>query len=86
LQKGGFWNGGFRSGKARKIPRAAQLASERDGKLPLWIRAPKFGHEFYSGCSRAKLYEWASKGFIRSVSIHEPGQIKVSGFSAWLAF
>jgi hypothetical protein len=34
------------------------------------------GHEFYSGCSRAKLYEWAAKGFIRSVSIREPGRIK----------
>jgi hypothetical protein len=56
--------------------RAAQLASERDGNLPVWVRAPKRGHEFYSGCSRAKLYEWAAKGFIRSVSIREPGRIK----------
>jgi hypothetical protein len=57
-------------------PRATQLASERTGNLPVWIRAPKRGNEFYSGCSRAKLYEWAGKGFIRSVSIREPGQIK----------
>ena len=56
--------------------RAAQLASERDGNLPVWVRSPKRGHEFYSGCSRAKLYEWAAKGFIRSVSIREPGRIK----------
>jgi hypothetical protein len=56
--------------------RAAQLAAERDGNLPVWVRAPKHGHEFYSGCSRAKLYEWAGKGFIRSVSIREPGQVK----------
>ncbi|MGO9587663.1 MAG: hypothetical protein ACLP2Y_15855 [Limisphaerales bacterium] len=56
--------------------RAAQLATERDGQLPVWVRAPKRGHEFYSGCSRPKLYEWAAKGFIRSVSIREPGRIK----------
>jgi len=49
---------------------------ERDGPLPVWIRAPKQGHEFYSGCSRAKLYEWAGKGHIRSVSIREPGRVK----------
>jgi hypothetical protein len=54
----------------------AQLANEHDGNLPVWVRAPKCGHEFYSGCSRAKLYEWAAKGFIRSVSIREPGRIK----------
>jgi hypothetical protein len=56
--------------------RAAQFVAERDGDLPVWIRAPKRGHEFYSGCSRAKLYEWATKRFIRSVSIREPGRIK----------
>jgi hypothetical protein len=56
--------------------RVAQLACERDGELPVWVRAPKRGHEFYSGCSRSKLYEWAAKGFIRSVSIREPGRVK----------
>jgi hypothetical protein len=56
--------------------RAAQIAAERDSHLPVWVRAPKCGHEFYSGCSRPKLYEWAAKGFIRSVSIREPGRIK----------
>ena len=49
---------------------------DRDGNLPVWVRAPKHGHEFFSGCSRAKLYEWAGKRFIRSVSIREPGRIK----------
>jgi hypothetical protein len=52
------------------------MVGERDGDLPVWIRAPKRGYEFYSGCSRPKLYEWATKGFIRSVSIREPGRIK----------
>jgi hypothetical protein len=56
--------------------RAAQFISDRDGNLPVWVRAPKCGHEFYSGCTRPKLYEWAAKGFIRSVSIREPGRIK----------
>lgn len=57
-------------------PRAAQFIAERDGNLPVWVRAPKFGYEHYSGCSRAKLYEWAAKRFIRSVSIREPGRTK----------
>jgi hypothetical protein len=30
-------------------PRAAQFISDREGNLPVWVRAPKFGHEFYSG-------------------------------------
>jgi hypothetical protein len=57
-------------------PRAAKFVTERDGDLPVWVRAPKRGHEFYSGCTRAKLYEWAGKRFIRSVSIREPGRVK----------
>jgi hypothetical protein len=56
--------------------RAAEFMADRDGVLPVWVRAPKHGHEFFSGCSRPKLYEWAGKGFIRSVSIREPGRIK----------
>lgn len=59
-----------------KTSRDAQFISERVGNLPVWVRAPKHGHEFYSGCSRPKLYEWAAKGFIRSVSIREPGRIR----------
>jgi hypothetical protein len=50
--------------------------ADRNGDLPIWVRAPKRGHEFYSGCTRAKLYEWAAKNLIRSVSIREPGRIK----------
>ncbi|MFZ0827542.1 MAG: hypothetical protein WAO02_08975 [Verrucomicrobiia bacterium] len=57
-------------------PSVAQIMADRDGSLPVWVRAPKRGHEFYSGCTRPKLYEWAGKGFIRSVSIREPGKIK----------
>ena len=65
---------------ARRQSRANELAAERQGALPVWVRPPKSGHEFYSGTSRAKLYEWAGKGYIRSVSIREPGQIKGSRF------
>ena len=54
---------------------SARMA-EREGALPVWVRAPKLGHEFFSGCSRPKLYEWAGKNYIRSVSIREPGRIK----------
>ena len=64
------------SGSRSASHRAARFMADRDGDLPVWIRAPKRGHEFYSGCSRAKLYEWAAKNFIRSVSIREPGRIK----------
>lgn len=65
---------------ARRQSRANELAGERQGTLPVWIRPPKSGHEFYSSTSRAKLYEWAGKGYIRSVSIREPGQVKGSRF------
>jgi len=61
------------TGVARELP--ARMA-EREGALPVWVRAPKLGHEFFSGCSRPKLYEWAGKNYIRSVSIREPGRIK----------
>jgi hypothetical protein len=44
--------------------------------LPVWIRSPKTGTEFYTGLSRAKLYELAGAGKIKSASIREPGQIK----------
>jgi hypothetical protein len=67
---------GRENGNRSVQSRVAQLACDRDGNLPVWVRAPKRGNEFYSGCSRPKLYEWAAKGFIRSVSIREPGRIK----------
>ena len=43
---------------------------------PTWIRAPKSGPEPHTGFSRAKLYELAGKGKIKSVSIRERGQMK----------
>lgn len=57
-------------------PRAAELLQDRAHGLPVWIRSPKTGPEFYSGFSRSKLYELAGDRHIRSVSIREPGQVK----------
>jgi len=58
-------------------PKAADLLQGRAGNLPVWIRCPKNNQtEFYTGLSRAKMYELASAGKIRSVSIREPGQVK----------
>ena len=61
----------------RKLsPTAADVMAERAGLLPVWIRAPKTGPEFYTGLTRAKLYQLAGEGKIRSTSIREPGQVK----------
>jgi hypothetical protein len=57
-------------------PKAAELLQDRANNLPCWVRSPKTGPEHFSGFSRAKLYELAGKGAIRSVSIREPGQVK----------
>jgi hypothetical protein len=56
--------------------KARALLAERHEALPIWIRPPKSGTEFYSGFSRSKLYELEAAGHIRGVSIREPGQIK----------
>lgn len=56
--------------------KAGELLQERSGGLPVWIRAPKSGTEYFTGFSRSKLYELTSKGYIRSKSIREPGQVK----------
>ena len=61
----------------RPLPqKARELLNDQSKGLPVWIRSPKQGVEFYSGFSRAKLYEGAGKGHFRSVSIREPGQTK----------
>jgi hypothetical protein len=56
--------------------RAQELLNDRQGTLPVWIRAPKSGPEYFTGFSRSKLYEPHSLGKIKSKSIREPGQIK----------
>jgi hypothetical protein len=69
--------GGAPAADSRPTPaKALELLKERDKGLPIWIRSPKTGTEFYTGFARSKLYELAGKGAIRSVSIREPGQVK----------
>ena len=61
----------------RPVPaKARSLLQDQSNGLPVWIRSPKHGVEFYSGFSRAKLYEGACDGSFRSVSIRKPGQTK----------
>ena len=57
-------------------PRVSELVSAGTGQLPVWVRAPMIGVEHFSGFSRAKLYQLAAEGKIRSVSIREPGAVK----------
>lgn len=57
-------------------PKARELLQDQSNGLPVWIRPPKHGVEFYSGLSRAKLYELGGKGRIETRSIREPGAIK----------
>src|SRR5438105_2242785 len=52
------------------------LQPARSRRLPLWIRAPAKGPEYWTGFSRSKLYELEKDGKIRSVSIREAGQKK----------
>ena len=53
-----------------------QLLSERYEGLPVWIRPPKVGTDFFCGLSRAKLYQAAAEGQIRTASLRSPGQTK----------
>jgi len=54
--------------------RADALLNDRIGPIPVWIRAPKNGAETYTGLTRSFLYQIASQGLIRTVSIREPGK------------
>ena len=62
--------------RRRREERVADLMNDREGKLPVWIRSPKNGKEYYTGLGRTKLYELAGKNLIRSVSIRTPGQLR----------
>ena len=61
--------------KIRLSPSAQEFLADRTNELPVWVRAPKTGPEFYSGFSRPKLYQLAGENKIRSVSIREPGKL-----------
>lgn len=57
-------------------PSLEGVSTSHHTALPIWVRAPQGGPEFYSGFGRAKLYELAAKGLIRSVSMRESGRSK----------
>lgn len=78
INKSEYENGGdFAVPERRRLsPTSDELLAERGDDLPVWIRAPKRGHEHYSGLSRAKLYQLATGGLIKSSSLREPGQVK----------
>lgn len=64
------------SGSANSTAQTVTAQPEHQSVLPVWVRAPRRGVEYYSGCGRAKLYAWAREGLIRSRSIRQPGSSK----------
>jgi|SRR5665647_801150 len=60
----------------RFSPQAKELLQPQANGKPEWIRSPKNGVEFYTGFSRARLYQGATDGEFRSVSIRKPGMVK----------
>jgi len=59
-----------------RLERTLELLKERAGGLPVWIRPPKSGVDYWCGLSRSKLYLLAKEGKIVTRSLREPGQIK----------
>jgi|SRR5436309_1184506 len=62
--------------KRRLSTTAADLLAVQNGNLPVWVRSPKVGVERYSSLSRAKLYQLAGEGKIKSASLREPGRVR----------
>ena len=58
------------------IAKLNDIMQDSDGPLPVWIRPPKAGLEFFTGLSRSKLYSLGAEGKIKTRSLREPGQIK----------
>ena len=56
--------------------RAGRSHQDRIGLLPIWIRSPVEGPEYFTGFSRQKLYLLAGARKIRSVSIRERGEVQ----------
>jgi hypothetical protein len=61
---------------SRLSPSAQAVLAEQHAGRPVWVRPPKVGQEFYSGLTRAKLYQLASEGKIKTASLREPGALK----------
>ena len=66
------------SGRRSLAPRVVELLSDRSADaLPVWVRAPRGGGvEHYTGLGRSKLYELATAGHIRSVSLRDGSAVK----------
>ena len=62
--------------RSRLSPSAQAVLAEQHAGRPVWVRPPKLGQEFYSGLTRAKLYELAGAGRIKTASLREPGALK----------
>ena len=60
----------------RIAPSIDNRLAEHKRELPVWIRAPKTGQEYYTGLTRAKLYHLAGRGVIRSFLLRDPGNLK----------
>ena len=58
------------------VPSIENRLAEHYRGLPVWIRAPKTGQEYYTGLTRAKLYDLAGRGLIGSFSLRDPGNLK----------
>lgn len=69
-------NGGKTQQGRRLSPLSSELLSERDGRLPVWIRAPKHGLEPFTGLTRAKLYQLAGEGKILTRCLREKGRVR----------
>jgi len=75
--------------KPRVSARVSELLDDRHGVLPVWVRAPKAGPEYFSGFSRSKLYQLDSQHKIHSRSIRQPGQtrgVRLFNLASILAF
>jgi hypothetical protein len=60
-----------------KTNKLSSFELKQNAGLPVWIRAPKQGGvDLFCGLTRSKLYELASKGRIKSVSLRESHQIR----------
>jgi hypothetical protein len=57
-------------------PKASEFLAERDGLLPVWIRAPKNGPDPFTGLTKAKLYQLANSGKIVTRCLRDKGQIR----------
>ena len=58
------------------IKKLNDILQDWDGPLPVWIRPPKSGLEFFTGLSRSKLYSLGQSRKVKTRSLREPGQIK----------